>query len=407
MNFKQVWTVWLKEVKDTIRDRRTLMSMLILPIFLMPALIVGIGKFAQYQTNQAEQKPISVAFSNSEAAPELVSFFKNQDKINVVEVSGDLTTAIRDKKADAGLEIPVNFNFELARRVPVKINLIHTSTNGNDSLVLSRVTTAVASYNNSVLVKRFSQQKINPAILTGLSLNPQDTATEKERGGFFLGFLIPLLIVMWSIIGGQYTAIDVSAGEKERKTLEPLLMTPINRLSLVTGKFLSVATASLVSVLASLGSLYFAVNYFGLASTKGLNTGQSVSASSISISLDPQALIIILLVSVLLVLMFAAIILSLGIFAKSYREAQSYISPAYLVIILPIVLVNSLQGFVPGNWFFAIPAINAVLLFKELLLGVYSLPHIVITTVSLLVFSVLAILVATVIYSKENILFNN
>ena len=116
---------------------------------------------------------------------------------------------------------------------------------------------------------------------------------------------------------------------------------------------------------------------------------------------------LILIVSILLVLMFSALILSLGIFAKSYREAQSYISPAYIVVILPIVLVNSIPSFSPSNWFFAIPAINAVLLFKELLIGTYDLAHIGISIASLIVFSILAIFVATIIYSKENILFKD
>lgn len=407
MNIKQVLTVWKKEVKDTVRDRRTLMSMLILPIVLMPALIVGVSKFTLYQTSQANKQTSKIAFANPKNAPEFVSFMERQDKISVVNVE-DLQTAVKNKKIDAGIEIPSNFNSFLTAQKPVTLNVLHNTTNTADSTVLSRLTSDIALFNNSLLAERFRNEKINPSILVGVSISPTDVATEQERGGFFLGFIIPLFIVMWSIIGGQYTAIDVSAGEKERKTLESLLMTPISRLSLVAGKFLAVSTASLISVVASLSSLYFAVKYSGLTSTVGLNTGSARSAlGNLNLSLDPQALVLILIVSILLVLMFSALILSLGIFAKSYREAQSYISPAYIVVILPIVLVNSIPSFSPSNWFFAIPAINAVLLFKELLIGTYDLAHIGISIASLIVFSILAIFVATIIYSKENILFKD
>lgn len=408
MNFKQILTVWKKEVKDTVRDRRTLMSMLILPLLLMPLILVGITKFTVYQANQAEKQDSKVAILGSENGLSLVEFLRKQDKISIVQTT-DAKKEVKDKKIDAAIEIPADFEATLAEQKPADLKVYGNSTGSSSDVVLGRLTAAFSLYSNSVLAARFQKQKINPSVLASVGFTPVDLSTESERGGYLLSFLIPLFIVMWSLIGGQYTAIDVSAGEKERKTLESLLLTPINRLSLVTGKFLAVATASFVSVVVSLGSIFVAVKYGVLTSTEGLNTASAGSPpiGNLSISLEPAAIGFILLVSVLLILMFSALILSVGIFAKSYREAQSYISPAYLVVILPIVIINTVQGFSPSTWFFVIPVVNASLLFKELLVGTYELSHIAASVASLLVFSALAIAVATIIYSKERILFSD
>ena len=221
--------------------------------------------------------------------------------------------------------------------------------------------------------------------------------------------MIPLFIVIYSIAGGQYTAIDVSAGEKERKTLEALFLTPARRVEIVLGKFLAVATVALTSIVLAIGSLYASFSYvgnMGQSMSTELGTG-GVGVGALKFSVEPQAAILLFAVSVFLVLMFSAAILSISIYAKSFKEAESYISPAYMVVILPIVLINSLPTFEPLLWHYAIPAVNAVLLFKEVLMGTYDTGHILMTFASLIVASALAILVATKIYSKESVLFSS
>ena len=185
------------------------------------------------------------------------------------------------------------------------------------------------------------------------------------------------------------------------------MLTPVDRLSMVFGKFLAVSTAALVSVIISLGSMYAAMITIGseiLSGNFGGNT-QALESLGFSLSVDPKTILVVLLVSVLLVLMFSAVLLSVSIFARSFKEAQSYIGPSYLVIILPVTIINSLPGFEPENWFFAIPVVNSVSLFKELLVGVFNVQHIIYTIVSLLFCAIISILFATRIYSKETVLF--
>lgn len=407
----QIITIWKKELKDTIRDKRTLMSSIILPLVLMPLLIIGIGKFTLYEIQKSQEQMVKIAFVNEAQAPELVDAIKKQDKIEVIKIEGDLSEPVKRDKIDAGIIIPADFQTSLEKQSPIQIKVIRDSTNSKSSTALSRIVTGLGTYNNQVLQTRFTLQKINPTVLASVTAMPEDVATEKERGGFGLGFILPLFIVMWSIIGGQYTAIDASAGEKERKTLEALILTPVRRLNIVFGKFLAVSTVALLSVVISLVSLYIGLKASGpsIFSQAGQVSTTNTNSGSLNIvfSLEPKAIIILLAASLFLVFMFSALLLSISIFAKSYKEAQSYIGPAYLVVILPTVFINTLPGLKPALWFFVIPVMNAILLFKEVLMGTYDWGHILVTIGSLVVYSLAAIFIAAKIYSKEGILFRD
>src|SRR5690606_7638915 len=111
-----------------------------------------------------------------------------------------------------------------------------------------RVAAGISQYNSQLIQSRLMDQNVDPTVLIGATIEPVDVASSQEKSGFGLSFILPLFIVMWAITGGMYTAIDASAGEKERKTLEALLLTPASRLDIVLGKFLAVASVSLVSI---------------------------------------------------------------------------------------------------------------------------------------------------------------
>ncbi len=403
---QKILTIWKKELQDTVRDRRTLMSMVVLPMVLMPLIMVVMFKLIELQVQSLEEKTVKIAIVNKgEASPDFVEYLENQEKIAVAVEEGDYETAIREKRIEAAVTVPSDLSTQLASQQPVSVEIMYNSINETSGQAYSLINQAVTVYNQNLLSGRFATQSIDPTILSGVTLTPKDISTREEKGGFGLGFILPLFIVMWAITGGQYTAIDVSAGERERKTLEALLLTPVSRLQIVLGKFLAVGTVSLISVVVSIGSMYAAVSYFG---SEIINSGgASVSGSGLdfNFTVQPQAIFLLLLISLLIIAMFAAILLSIAIFAHSFKEAESYISPSYLIVILPTVLVNSMPGFVPPDWFFLLPVVNAVLLFKEILIGTYSLMHISFSVISLLVCATVAIFVATKIYQQESVLF--
>ena len=398
------------------------MAMVVMPMLLMPVMTIGMFKFMEYQVEKQMEKVVRISVIEEGEAPILMEMIKNEEKIEIEELvllessAGDsdgadnnkIKEAVTNGNLDLGIIIPENFQENIEKQEVAEIAIIKKSTNLDSESALARISFLVANFNNQILQERFANQEINPKILSKAVIIPEDVATEKETSGFILGLMIPLFIVMWAIVGGQYTAIDVSAGEKERKTLESLLLTPVKRMDIVFGKFLTVSTVALTSVIVAIGSFYVALIYSGGFGSM-MQDGQTSGAESIVInfSIEPQAILLLLAVSLFLVLMFSAIILSIAIFAKSFKEAQSYIGPSYLVVILPVVLVNSMPGFEPALWFFALPAVNATLLFKEVLMGVYDSGHILLTLSSLIIYSIIAIFIATKIYSKEGVLFRD
>lgn len=399
---KRILTVWKKELKDTLRDRRTLMSMIVMPMVLMPVLILGIGKFTQAQQKKIEEKTVRIGVR--EQNQPFIKFLSGQEKMEIIAVEGHPKDVIKSEKADIVILLPEGVETKLQAEQNIPIEVYRDSTVVSSAAALSRVVTAVSSYNSGLQAKRFSERQIDPKILSGLLVVPQDVSSDQERGGFGLGLLLPLFIVMWSIIGGQYTAIDVSAGEKERRTLESLLLTPVNRLELVLGKFLAVATAAITSVVVSLASFYFAF-LFGFGNIMVASQGAGQAGANFSISI--VTILLLFGISLLLVLMFSAVLLSIGIFAKNFKEAQSYIGPAYLIVVLPITILNIVPNFKPALWFFVLPVANALALFKELLMGTTDWTHIGLTFISLVFYSALAIWVTTKIYQQEKVLVTN
>lgn len=408
---KKIFVIWAKEIRDSIRDRRTLVSTIILPMFLMPIIIVGMGQLAESQVRQVKEQPVTIGVANAAESSAFIQLIRQSDKTTVIELTGNLAQAVRDKKADTALALPDDFSEQIEAGQAVTAEVYNNALNTKSTTALTRLTQAVTLFNQAVVQARFAESGIEGSVLNGASLKTNEVATEQELGGFGLGFLLPLFIIMWSVVGGQNIAVDVSAGEKERKTLEALFMAPVRRLDVVFGKFLAVASMALLSVIVALTSLY-AVFIFGGAdlftsmnSTTGSSGVVSSAESSFNFSLEPGAILTMFGISILLVCLFSALNLSVAIFAKSYKEAQSYIGPSYLVVILPVVLVNTLPGFTPALGFFAIPVVNAVLLFKEVLIGTFNTGHILMTVASLTVTALLAILIASRIYRREGVLF--
>jgi sodium transport system permease protein len=190
--------------------------------------------------------------------------------------------------------------------------------------------------------------------------------------------------------------MDVSAGEKERSTLEALLLTPATRLEITVGKLLAVALVSFITMFAAIASMVITLSVFPLTSTSG--------GVSYTVRLDPRVIPLIFGLGITMALAFSALELALGILARSFKEAQSYITPLYLASFLPVVIINSIPGLQPPLALFLIPSVNAVLLFKEALLGQATLAHAVVTLVALLVFAAAAIGLTVNMFTREKVL---
>ncbi|MFH1366531.1 MAG: ABC transporter permease [Patescibacteria group bacterium] len=399
INMRQILTVWKKELKDTIRDRRTLMVSIVMPIVFMPLMMVGSIKMQEAQIKSAENQVSIVAVENQDKAPTLINFLQTQDKVEIVTGDGDLKEKLNAGEIQVIVTPPVDFEQKISDGQTAEIVLMEKSTETKSSTAFSKVSGLLGIFNQTLAAQKLAAAKLDPAVLQSIIVKPQDLASEKEKGGFFLGLLLPMFIVLFTFIGGMYIAIDISAGEKERKTLEALLLTPLSRMKIVTGKFMAVATASITSVVLSITSMYAAFKIWPP------DFGESVGSFEFSISLS--TVFLMLGIGIILSIMFAGLLLAVAIFAKSYKEAQNYVMPFYIATVLPVALLGSYPGFKPTSVFYFIPVVNAVLLFKENLMGIYNSLHIIATLGSLLIFAVLSVIIAAKIYSKESILFRD
>jgi sodium transport system permease protein len=179
--------------------------------------------------------------------------------------------------------------------------------------------------------------------------------------------------------------------------MEALLLTPATKLQITLGKLLAVSTVAVASVIIALAALFVALSRFPLVDT-GTET---------TLSLGPAALAQVAVLGVLLAVSFAALELALGVFARSFKEAQNFITPLYLVALLPVVAIAVIPGFKPGLAFYLIPALNTVLVFKEALLGSGEVLHVVLSVATMLLFCAACVGVTLRIFSNERVLLRS
>lgn len=239
---------------------------------------------------------------------------------------------------------------------------------------------------------------MDPAILTPVERVSVDVATKQALAGFVLSLLLPLFLVIYAITGGMYAAMDLSAGEKERSTLEVLLLSPASRLQITLGKLLAVSTVGVCSVVLAVAALVVAMRQLPLSLREGTDLSFSWSADTVAL---------VALLGILLAVAFAALELALGIFARSFKEAQNYITPLYLVALVPVAAVASIPDLKPALAFFLIPALNAALVLKEALVGATDGLHVALTVASMLLFCLLAVCATVRIFSNEKVLLRS
>ena len=382
--------IWRKELRDTIRDRRTLLVMIVVPILIMPLLFVTIGSVSK-STAIARY---SVAVSGAASASGLVRQLQADARLKL-SYGHDPVAKVKERQADAGLVIPLGFETAVRASRLVRIQVVQNTTSNGSGIAVAELEAVLSRYSAGEVAARLAARHVPLSVLTPVELGAIDVSTKQERGGFLLSFILPLFIVLWSITGGMYTAMDISAGEKERSTLEALLLTPATRLQITLGKLLAASTVAFITIVAALSSMVYSLARFPLSDDAG---GQFKA------QIDPSILPLIFLLGILLALAFSALELALGILARSFKEAQSYITPLYLASFIPVAVINSIPGLTPPPSLFLVPGVNAVLLFKEALLGHTDPSHAAVTLLSLLVFATVAVAITVFMFTREQVL---
>ncbi len=387
-----------KELIDTLRDRRTLIAMIVVPLLLFPVLMVGMTKFSQARAAEARDKQIVVALADPLGDIGLAAHLAAQTGISVERTDdvAALPQRIRDETIDAAIIVDPTFTTDYNAHRPGGMTLLFKSSDDFD-IQKKRLRGALDEFEKTLLERRFAALQLDPQVVQAVSVQEHDLASTRERMGLVIGGMLPYMFIIFCFTGAMYPAIDLAAGEKERGTLETLLTAPVHRRTLVLGKFAVVTLAGITSAIIATLGLYVSISY-------GIEGIPPEILTVIGQVLEPSTIGLVIALLVPLSMFFAAALLMLSVYARSYKEAMSTISPLMIVVILPaaLALTPGLRlGFVTA----LIPVLNVSLATRELVAGTADPGWLALVFGSLMVLAAASLWACTRWFAREDIVF--
>ena len=345
MTTRIIFTVYRKELRDLLRDRRTLLSMIVIPTLLMPAMIFMVGFIAIKVVKKAQAEVPSVMLLNPDASPRVAEALRGDDRIHLVEPRSDWRAAVANKEVRAVVEVPPNFEQAIAEGRAEPIKIYHYEGELKSGLAQRQLRDRLSAVRTQLVTERLTERGLDRTLIEPFQIESENVAPPERVGGNAIGGFLPYVFLLLCFTGAMYPAMDLTAGEKERGTMETILVSPIGRLELVLGKFLMVLTASLgtvaFSLLSMIGSLMLAS---ALLAPRLSQAAAEAGKRAIELpSLHPAGLLGMVLMIFPFAVFFSALLLAISLVAKSFKEAQSYISPLIIAVILPAVV-----GMLPG-----------------------------------------------------------
>ena len=338
---KALWTILRKELLDAFRDRRmVLVAFLVMPLAI-PAVLSVTSAFGMKKQAAQLQATLALPVIGADRAPNLMQWLASQN-LRIVAAPADPDTAVRTQRYDVILGVDAKFGEDWRSGKPARLELIFDSSRPLASgTTIARVRNLLDTYDQTVGSLRLIARGVHPAVGSPLQVAARDVATPESR--FDLAQqLLPYLLLLLAFIGGMQLAVDATAGERERQSLEPLLTTPVSREVIISAKILATAVFTLLSLVMTLTAfwLVFAVVPMGELDA--------------SLRLTPDALAQLFVIIVPIVLLGATLLTALAAFARSYREAQGYLP---LLIFLPMVptLVLMVAPVKTQVWMLAVP----------------------------------------------------
>ena len=381
-------------MQDILRDRRTLFATVFIPILLIPLMTFGIPLLFSSTEQQIIEQTQYIAIINYESSEEFTKLIDGSRSLRVVVIDKPIDEAIRNGTIAAGVEIPRDFDNRILNEQNVNITIYYDASSRTSNVAYSKIMQFLSMYSKNTVDERLANREIDPQILSPIQVYASDVATEDEVSGYLLSLILPPLLAIIVATGGMNASIDLTVGEKERHTLEALLVTSTNRRDLITGKFLAVFSSTLVSIGFIMLSLSGSVGYLS-----------TLAVQQMPIFLTLQTSIIVFMILSLMAIMIASLGMAIASFAKSFKEANNYLTPMlFLIVILSFGSYGlSIEdiGLIP----FLVPILNVTLVIQEVLVNNLNILHLVLTVTSTLVISIILISIASWIFHKESLLF--
>lgn len=374
---RAAWIVYRKELVEILRDRRTLMA-IGLSALATPIVLTLIS---QVSTKTATQT-YTVGYSGEIPAGLDTLLTSTALKLEPVD---DPAAAAR-QQVDLGMVFQTN-----------EIDEYYDPARQGAQIADTRLQTVLGQYNAAKAAAALQQKGIDPGILTPLRVVGHPLSSPvKAAENAFLSFFLPYILITMILTGGFSAALDSTAGERERRTLESLLMTPAPRSRVLLGKIGAVTTISLTAAVAAIGSMFVALSQISLPGGGG---------SSAHITLNAVAVPVMVWVALLLAVGFSSLTLALGTLARNFRQGQAYVTPLYFVTILPASIILFIPDFNPSLAYYLIPVLNAVLVLRDAIVrDTVAWPALIVTTISLATLGGLSWLATLRLFTREALL---
>jgi sodium transport system permease protein len=351
---KSTLVVFLKEVRENLRDRRTVINTLVTGPLLAPVIFVLIINGIVARELEKADKILPVPVIGAEYAPNLIAALKQQN-IEIKPAPVDPERAVRAMETDLVLRIPQGFAESWRKGEPAQVELIYDASQRDAQGSVGRLRGALESYAQRTGALRLLARGVSPGVIRPFVVADRDQSTAQTRSGTLFAML-PYFFILGAFIGGMALAIDTTAGERERQSLEPLLVNPVSRSNILIGKLAATSTFSLTSVLLSI----IAFSLIG----RWLPTEKL----GMTLEIGPRFAMTTMLAMLPLVFLIATLQTLAAAFAKSFREAQTYLSLLMFVPAVPTMLL-SLFPVKTETWMYAVPLMGQQITITRLMRG--------------------------------------
>lgn len=396
-----IFTIFKKELKETLRDKRTLIVMIVIPALMFPLIFKLTSSMTSGLTEKAASKTLIVGYvGESEALlSDLQTKSETEGKYEWKKFrdTAAIQSAIKSDSIQLGLYIASDFDQAIKENKTAKVKVFHDAT---DIGYKERLEQKILTFNEKITEQRLQSLNINRQLFTAIDIQETNVASTQEMIGKMAGGMLPYIFIIFGFIGCMYPAIDLFTGEKERGTIETLLTTPTARWKILAGKMGVVVLSGVLAASFALGGLFF--------SMQNLPGGKEMSELSVVLNslFSVGTLVTMFALVVPLIVFFAGLMIPITVYAKSFKEAQSIITPLNIVILVPAII-----GMFPGVEYSVetafIPVVNVVLATKEVIAGTIDYTLYTGTLVSLILFAVLAVMLSRRQFGKETNISSN
>jgi sodium transport system permease protein len=401
MSLRNIGIVYRKELIDSLRDRRTVISMIAVPLLLMPLLTIGMGVLSAKLVGQAMEEVPKVMILGGEDSPNLRAKLDQLKDVRVVPAKPDYAEEISNKQIRAAVEIPKGFDAKLAGGEATTVKIYIYEGDLKSGFGADRLQKFFRELRDQTIREHLKARQLPENLVRPFDIQQHNVAPPEKVGGAILGGIVPYFVILLCLTGAMYPAMDLTAGEKERGTIETILCSPVSRTHLVLGKFLMVLTASIATAVLSIISM--AVS-FGVGKKMLLGVAHGAADAAMQITMTGKAVISIFIVVLPLAVLFSAALLAISLFAKSFKEAQSYLSPLMIILSLPAVAAL-LPGVELNATLALVPVLNTSLVCKEIIMGTYHWKNIALIFASSCLYATAALGIAVKLFQREDVLF--